>query len=169
MQHDLLSVKLSDNRGHAYSEWTNTSLITMVRKLAPQVPQAVARLLRAHTIPEPVWFKPVINNPPTPLPARQLVSRQSKHDLPSSTAHLGTDDHSRTRKLKHAKTPKLRIQPIVYEQRDQIRKRFLEDFPFEALRPVSLVEGREVSKGSKTSGAAWTELKQRGDNPTVEE
>lgn len=141
----------------------------MVRKLAPQVPQAVARLLRAHTIPEPVWFKPVINNPPTPLPARQLVSRQSKHDLPSSTAHLGTDDHSRTRKLKHAKTPKLRIQPIVYEQRDQIRKRFLEDFPFEAMRPVSLVEGREVSEGSKTSGAAWTELKQRGDNPTVEE
>lgn len=141
----------------------------MVRKLAPQVPQAVARLLRAQTIPEPVWFRPVLNNPPTPLPARQLANRRSKQDLPSSNAHLGTDDHSRTRKLKDAKTPKLRIQPIIYEQRDQIRKRFLEDFPFEALRPVSLVEGREVAADNKASGAAWTELKQRGDNPTVEE
>jgi small subunit ribosomal protein S23 len=141
----------------------------MVRKLAPQVPQAVARLLRAQTIPEPVWYKPVMSNPPSPLPPRQLVNRQSAHDLPSNTAHTGSADHSRTRKLKHAKTPKLRIQPIVYEQRDQIRKRFLEDFPFEALRPVSLVEGRELSLGGKVEGAEWTELRQRGENPTVEE
>jgi small subunit ribosomal protein S23 len=141
----------------------------MVRKLAPQVPQAVARLLRAQTIPEPVWYKPVMSNPPSPLPPRQLVNRQSARDLPSNTIPTGSADHSRTRKLKHAKTPKLRIQPIVYEQRDQIRKRFLEDFPFEALRPVSLVEGRELSLGGKVEGAEWTELRQRGENPTVEE
>lgn len=141
----------------------------MVRKLAPQVPQAVSRLLRAQTISEPVWYKPVMNNPPTPLPPRQLVNRHGTHDLPSSATLIGSADHSRTRKLKHARTPKLKIQPIVYEQRDQIRKRFLEDFPFEALRPVSLVEGREISLGNKVEGTAWTELRQRGENPTVEE
>ncbi|KAJ9092507.1 hypothetical protein QFC19_008720 [Naganishia cerealis] len=140
----------------------------MVRKLATQVPQAVTRLLRAQTIPQPVWYKPVANHPPSPLPPRQIISRQSAHDLPTSASQAGPADHSKTRKMKHAKTPKLKIQPIVYEQRDLIRKRFFEDFPFEALRPTSLVEGRTAGTGEMVDGAAWTELRQRGDNPTVE-
>ncbi|KAJ9124198.1 hypothetical protein QFC22_000995 [Naganishia vaughanmartiniae] len=140
----------------------------MVRKLATQVPQAVTRLLRAQTITPPVWYKPVANHPPSPLPARQIIERKSPHDLPASLSESGPTDHAKTRKMKHAKTPKLKIQPIVYEQKDLIRKRFFEDFPFEALRPTSLVEGRVVNQGQMIEGAAWTELRQRGENPTVE-
>jgi small subunit ribosomal protein S23 len=140
----------------------------MVRKLATQVPQAVTRLLQAQTIPQPIWYKPVANHPPSPLPPRQIINRQSAHDLPASASQSGPADHTKTRKMKYAKTPKLKIQPVVYEQRDLIRKRFFEDFPFEALRPTSLVEGRVVNEGQLVEGAAWAELRQRGETPTVE-
>jgi small subunit ribosomal protein S23 len=45
------------------------------------------------------------------------------------------------------------------------------DFPFEALRPVSLIEGQTIDEGRPglVEGEQWTELRQRGEVPTVEE
>jgi small subunit ribosomal protein S23 len=56
----------------------------------------------------------------------------------------------------------------VYEQ-DRIRRQFFRDFPYEALRPTSLVEGREVGGESLVDGKEWNKLSQRGNYPTVEE
>jgi small subunit ribosomal protein S23 len=66
------------------------------------------------------------------------------------------------------KEPKPRPKEIVYQE-DRIRRQFFKDFPFEALRPVSLVEGTHVGEGSGVTGSEWTSLEQRGAYPTVEE
>lgn len=50
-----------------------------------------------------------------------------------------------------------------------MRRQFFKDFPFEALRPVSMVEGREIDVRRKVLGEAWVRLEQRGLYPTVEE
>lgn len=65
---------------------------------------------------------------------------------------------------------KLHVKPqnIGYEE-DRVRRQFFKDFPFEALRPVSLVEGREIRSEHEIRGASWTALEQRGSFPSVEE
>ena len=72
--------------------------------------------------------------------------------------------------MSHLKEPKPRPKDIVYQE-DRVRRQFFKDFPFEALRPVSLVEGTHVDAGSEglVQGPAWTALEQRGAYPTVEE
>lgn len=139
----------------------------MVRKLATQVPQAVTRLLQAQTISPPVWYQAYLEHPPQPLPPRQLAPV----DL-SLFQRSQTDDKKRevTHRAKRAKTPKLKI-PELRFQEDEIRRRFFTDFPFEALRPVSMVEGQTIDEGrpGAVSGKEWKDLDQRGDVPTVEE
>ena len=56
----------------------------------------------------------------------------------------------------------------MYEE-DRVRRQFFRDFPFEALRPTSLIEGREVRAESEIVGPVWASLEQRGAYPSVEE
>jgi small subunit ribosomal protein S23 len=139
----------------------------MVRKLATQVPQAVTRLLQAQTISPPVWYQAYLEHPPQPLPPRQLAPVDLSHFQRSQSDEKKRDF---THRAKRAKTPKLKI-PELRFQEDEIRRRFFTDFPFEALRPVSLVEGKTIDEGRSgaVSGKEWKDLKQRGDLPTVEE
>ena len=145
----------------------------MVRKLATQVPQAVTRLLQAQTITPPVWYQAYLEHPPQSLPPRRLAPV----DLSLFSRSIASDDQTTTidkrditHRAKRAKTPKLKV-PELRFQEDEIRRRFFTDFPFEALRPVSLIEGQTVGEGRAgvVEGKEWTELKQRGDVPTVEE
>jgi small subunit ribosomal protein S23 len=71
--------------------------------------------------------------------------------------------------MKHLRERKPRVEAVVYEE-DRIRRRFFADFPFEALRPTSLVEGREVRMEDEegVSGENWKRLDQRGSYATVE-
>jgi len=69
--------------------------------------------------------------------------------------------------MKHFRSAKPKPVDIVYEE-DRIRRQFFKDFPFEALRPVSIAESRDVSVEDEISGANWTRLAQRGSYPTVE-
>lgn len=66
------------------------------------------------------------------------------------------------------KASKMRVQEIKYRE-DDVRRRFFTDFPFEAMRPISMVELRNVQEESEVQGAEWTSLAQRGRYPTVEE
>ncbi|KAG8832180.1 mitochondrial ribosomal small subunit component, partial [Serendipita sp. 399] len=58
--------------------------------------------------------------------------------------------------------------PILYLE-DKVRQRFFLDHPFEAFRPRTLVEHREVEREHQVTGKDWTRLRQRGRNPTSEE
>lgn len=142
----------------------------MVRKLATQVPQAVTRLLQAQTITPPVWYQAYLEHPPQPLPPRRLAPVDLSLFSKSATSPEGQTNHSVTHRAKRAKTPKLKV-PELRFQEDEIRRRFFTDFPFEALRPVSLIEGRIVGEGREglVDGKEWTALDQRGEVPTVEE
>jgi small subunit ribosomal protein S23 len=125
----------------------------MVRRIASQVHKQAARLMRANYIKnEPVWFKAVLEHPPLPLPPRAPPVREDCR-LPSS------------RKMRKPKTEPL---PIFYLE-DKVRRQFFRDHPFEAFRPVSIVEGREVEDEHPIRGTDWTRLAQRGLNPSPEE
>jgi hypothetical protein len=53
--------------------------------------------------------------------------------------------------MKHLRETKPRPQEIVYPE-DRVRRQFFKDFPFEALRPTSLVEGQDLrDEGAKRS------------------
>jgi small subunit ribosomal protein S23 len=52
---------------------------------------------------------------------------------------------------------------------DKVRRQFFRDHPFEAFRPVSIVEGGEVEIEHPARGENWTRLAQRGLNPSPEE
>jgi small subunit ribosomal protein S23 len=80
-------------------------------------------------------------NPPPILPARKVV--------------------------RQAQGKKQGLQKIVYEE-DKIRRQFFKDFPFEALRPTSLVEGFDIKPEDEIVGETWTVLSQRGAYPSVE-
>lgn len=138
----------------------------MVRKVPGQVADATARLLRAGALPQPVWYQAALNHPPNPLPPRQL----SRRPIDSAAVGAQAEGVTATRRRKPT-TPKLKIPLIEYELDDKIRRRFFKDFPFEALRPTSLVEGKVVhqSKEGDVSGKEWVELKQRSERPEVEE
>lgn len=142
---------------------------TMVRKLATQVPQAVTRLLQAQTITPPVWYQAYLEHPPQPLPPRRLAPVDLSLFNRSSSSPEKKDGNV-THRAKRAKTPKLKV-PELRFQEDEIRRRFFMDFPFEAFRPVSLIEGQTIDEGRSglVEGEQWTELRQRGEVPTVEE
>jgi small subunit ribosomal protein S23 len=63
---------------------------------------------------------------------------------------------------------KPRVMPIVYLE-DRVRQRFFLDHPFEAFRPRTLVEQREIAREHPIQGKDWTRLRQRGRNPNSEE
>jgi len=138
-----------------------------MRKIPTQVPAAVSRLLQSTALPTPpVWFTPVLSNPPPILPARQTPKRNPlANDLPHSV--LRAKD-STSHKMNHLKQPKPKPKDIVYAE-DRIRRHFFKDFPFEALRPVSLVEGTFIGGENGVEAKEWTALEQRGAYPTVEE
>lgn len=66
------------------------------------------------------------------------------------------------------KEPKPKVLPVVYLE-DRIRQRFFLDHPFEAFRPRTLVEQREIQAEHPIQGKEWTRLRQRGRNPSSEE
>ncbi len=156
-----------------------------MRNLATQVPDVVGRLLRAQVILPPVWHQPALSHPPIPLPPRRLSPSAFRAPPPpidstvaasasASFASSSSSGHPFTRPikrknnaLKHLRGRKARVQEIVYDE-DAVRRRFFQDFPFEALRPVSLVEGPLVEPEDGVQGEEWYALAQRGDYPTVE-
>ncbi|KAL1412905.1 mitochondrial ribosomal small subunit component [Vanrija albida] len=147
----------------------------MPRKLATQVPAAMSRMILSTQVQTPpTWYAPVLANPPPVTPPRQVGARarpdaaKKYDDLPPQRVDERREGHTRTHHTKQYREPKLRAMPIVYEA-DRIRRQFFVDFPFEALRPVSLVEGPVISDASAVDGAQWTALSQRGAYPTVED
>ncbi|WVW84703.1 hypothetical protein I302_106737 [Kwoniella bestiolae CBS 10118] len=146
-----------------------------MRRIPSQVPQAVSRLLQGNVLSQPpTWYIPVLSNPPPQLPPRQVVQRNRPSS--ASPAHRSTGDMSyipageleRRDRLRKYKSRKQKPERIVYLE-DKIRRQFFKDFPFEALRPVSLVEGREIDESKKVEGGEWVKLEQRGEYPTVED
>ena len=126
----------------------------MVRRVASQVHKQASRLLKAGYLKrEPAWFQAVLEHPPLPLPARAPPSR-SEFDLP----------------LSPKKPADIAERPLdIAYLEDGLRKQFFRDHPFEAFRPTSLVEGREIEDEHPVRGKAWTRLRQRTRNPKPEE
>ncbi|KAI6047799.1 mitochondrial ribosomal protein S25-domain-containing protein [Pisolithus marmoratus] len=123
----------------------------MVRRIASQVHKQVSRLMRVHYIKdEPVWYQAVLQFPPLPLPPK---SPPIRHD---STRHS---------KLV---PPKHKPVNIAYLE-DEVRRQFFRDHPFEAFRPVSIVEGGIVAEEHPVQGKDWIRLSQRGRCPSPED
>jgi small subunit ribosomal protein S23 len=123
----------------------------MVRRIASQVHKQAGRLLRTRFLDrEPTWFQAVLNHPPLPLPPKKTPFR-STYDIPSSKLH----------------TRRPRPLPIYYLE-DDVRKQFFRDHPFEAFRPVSLVEEGHIDQ-HPVNDPSWTRLRQKGRNPSPEE
>jgi len=131
----------------------------MVRRIPSQVHKQAARLLLSKYIQnEPAWYQAVLAYPPIPLPSRAPPSR-STYDLPPE---------KRQRVAKNRKHGSPKPLPIHYLE-DDVRRRFFRDHPFEAFRPISLVEGGGVADEHPIIGTEWTRLRQRGRNPSPED
>lgn len=132
----------------------------MVRRIASQVHKQVSRLMRAKYIKdEPVWYQAVLQFPPLPLPPKAPAIREDRE------AALQRRRLSPSSKLV---PPKNRPVNIAYLE-DELRRQFFRDHPFEAFRPVSIVEGGVVEEEHPIRGKDWTRLSQRGKNPSSEE
>ena len=136
-----------------------------MRRIAVQIPDSVGRLIKSgHISTPPTWYSPVLANPPPQIsPLRQKIrNRITAEGIPATSL-------SSTFKPRGGmKASKMRVQEIKYRE-DDVRRRFFTDFPFEAMRPISMVEMRNVEEQSEIVGAEWTSLGQRGRYPTVEE
>ncbi|WVQ96712.1 hypothetical protein IAU59_003819 [Kwoniella sp. CBS 9459] len=158
-----------------------------MRRIPSQVPQAVSRLLQASVLSSPpTWYIPVLTNPPPQLPARQTINRpRASHPAlqPGSrqqqmkngqteaftdVAYVPPGELERRDRLRKYRSRKNAPARISYAE-DRIRRQFFKDFPFEALRPISLVEGQEIDQSHKVNGEQWTKLEQRGLYPSVED
>ncbi|WVQ82996.1 hypothetical protein IAT38_005134 [Cryptococcus sp. DSM 104549] len=145
-----------------------------MRRIAAQVPSAVSRLLQGNHIRyPPAWYAPVLSHPPPQLPAYQVRPRARRGD-PSLRPGEFTDANPISKHvMERRERGKLRaVKPVpegIHYEEDVVRRQFFKDFPFEALRPVSLVEGREIDISEKVVGKEWTTLEQRGQYPTVED
>ncbi|WVF69210.1 hypothetical protein IAT40_003986 [Kwoniella sp. CBS 6097] len=158
-----------------------------MRRIPSQVPQAVSRLLQASVLSAPpTWYIPVLTNPPPQLPARQTLNRprashpalqqpssasagqQQKQEGFTDVAYIPPGELEKRDRLRKYRSRKLAPARISYAE-DRIRRQFFKDFPFEALRPVSLVEGQEIDQSVKITGEQWTRLEQRGLYPSVED
>lgn len=132
----------------------------MVRRIASQVHKQVSRLMRMDYIKdEPIWYQAVLQYPPIPLPPKSPPVRedrqaalQGRHLTPSS-------------KLS---PPKNKPATIAYLE-DEVRRQFFRDHPFEAFRPISIVEGGVVEEEHPIRGKDWVRLSQRNKNPFPEE
>ncbi|KAI6153757.1 mitochondrial ribosomal protein S25-domain-containing protein [Pisolithus tinctorius] len=123
----------------------------MVRRIASQVHKQVSRLMRVNYIKdEPVWYQAVLQFPPLPLPPKSPPFRQ---------------DGARHSKLV---PPKHKPVNIAYLE-DEVRRQFFRDHPFEAFRPVSIVEGGVVAEEHPVQGKDWIRLSQRGRCPSAED
>ncbi|KAF9477528.1 hypothetical protein BDN70DRAFT_861735 [Pholiota conissans] len=128
----------------------------MVRRIASQVHQQVARLLRANYLQkEPVWYQAVLDNPPLTLPPKAPPARTA-YDKKPERAQRKLREHS-TRPL------------AIYYLEDDIRRQFFTDHPFETFRPRTLVEADSIEDPNPITGHQWTRLRQRGRNPTSED
>ncbi|KAJ7193363.1 mitochondrial ribosomal protein S25-domain-containing protein [Mycena pura] len=126
----------------------------MGRRIASQVHHQVARLMRGNLVrKEPIWYQPVLNFPPLPLPAKAPPQRTSYDQKLYPQSKL--------------RRPKNRPLPIHYIE-DDIRRQFYADHPFEAFRPTTLVEKGDIEM-HEVNGEGWTRLRQRGRNPTPED
>lgn len=122
----------------------------MVRRIASQVHKQVSRLMQANYLrEEPVWYQPVLQYPPLPLPSRAPPFQ----DLHPSRG---------------LRPPKMQPLTITYLE-DRLRLQFFRDHPFEAFRPVSIVEGQVIEPEHPVRETDWTRLSQRTRNPTAEE
>ncbi|KAF7307182.1 37S ribosomal protein S25, mitochondrial [Mycena indigotica] len=129
----------------------------MGRRIANQVHHQVSRLMRGGILQnEPIWYQPVLNFPPLPLPPRAPPQRSSYDQKPATTTQGAKPRRPRNRPV-----------PIYYLE-DDIRRQFFTDHPFEAYRPVTLVEKGDVELREE-NGASWKRLRQRGRNPSVED
>lgn len=148
----------------------------MVRYIPTQVPAAMSRLIASTLVAKPpTWYAPVINNPPLAIPLRRATRRNRPHegkgydDLPTHAEFdPRREGHGTRARARHTREPKQRPRDIVYAA-DHVRRQFFADFPFEALRPHSLVEADAVRDPTVIEGKAWTALSQRGAYPTVED
>ncbi|KAJ7651700.1 mitochondrial ribosomal protein S25-domain-containing protein [Mycena polygramma] len=132
----------------------------MGRRIASQVHHQVARLMRGRVIEtEPKWYQAVLNFPPLPLPAKAPPLRTAFDRKMQPVSESG-----RQPKLRR---PKNRPMPIHYIE-DDIRRQFYADHPFEAFRPVTLVEKGDIQQ-HEVNGEEWTRLRHRGRNPTAED
>ncbi|KAI6007165.1 mitochondrial ribosomal protein S25-domain-containing protein [Pisolithus albus] len=123
----------------------------MVRRIASQVHKQVSRLMRVNYIKdEPAWYAAVLQFPPLPLPPKSPSIRH---------------DSSRHSKLV---PPKHKPVNIAYLE-DEVRRQFFRDHPFEAFRPVSIVEGGAVAEEHPVQGKNWIRLSQHGKCPSPED
>ncbi|EGG05677.1 uncharacterized protein MELLADRAFT_31030, partial [Melampsora larici-populina 98AG31] len=85
----------------------------------------------------PPSYSALLNYPPTPTPLRQSIKRH-EFDLPNSlksTSKSFKHNHQFKKLIKTCKPL-----PIIYFEHDLIRKAFFKDHPFEAYRPINLIE-----------------------------
>ena len=136
-----------------------------MRLIASQIPETVGRLVSSGRLKKPpTWYNAVLHNPPPRIAPRH-------HRLKNKLTPTGEASDERMRQLSRIagmKAPRFKPGHLRYRE-DEVRRTFFQDFPFEALRPTTLLEMREVGEEHPISGSNWTSLAQRGSYPTVEE
>lgn len=162
---------------------------TLTRQLqSPFLKQAPAsyEALRANP-PPPTLVRVLPSRPQSDIPQTIAHSRtpyqqaQAKLDAGLSLSaeeakHLvPVGSNARAPRLTRRRPPvtagtnqKSKPLPVVFPE-DPIRRQFFRDHPFEAYRPVNLVEGEQVRQVEGPQGKEWTELAQRSTIPTAEE
>lgn len=140
-------------------------ILPTMRRIPSQVPSAVSRLLQGQVISSPpTWYIPALSHPPPQLPPYQVKSRPrisnpgvtgpgagTKPGQFIDTAPIPAGELERRDRLRGYKQRKGRPLKVAYEE-DRVRRQFFKDFPFEALRPVSMVEGGEIDVREKVGG-----------------
>lgn len=144
-----------------------------MRRLPTLVPETMGRLLQSDPSRRaPLWYQPVMQNPPPVQPNRRQRERPrlNKHDIKGNLIEDNKERHKKTPVLLRGANTLLKQGPreISYPE-DEIRRHFFRDFPWEAMRPTTLLENREVKQEDRAQGDEWTKLEQRGRYPTVEE
>lgn len=162
------------------------------RKSAKAIPSTLNRFLKSRALlksPPPSFYPLAANPPPSSLirsfPTRdqsdlphnspnRLPSSPTSSQLlnsgirPSSASPTPPTQGTRRKPPRKQNTRYSRPEAIVFPQ-DKIRSRFYQDHPFEAYRPINLVEADKVREFSGPEGKEWTELRQRTLNPSPEE
>ncbi|ORX40141.1 mitochondrial ribosomal protein S25-domain-containing protein [Kockovaella imperatae] len=157
-----------------------------MRRIPQQIPELVGRLIKSeHISKQPTWYAAAMANPPPTLPPYESRPRPPLHindgrasgsnttvegrPIPSQGLKFNALQIERLSKKQPKYGARIVTKPrkIVYPE-DRLRLQFFKDFPFEAMRPVSLVEMRTVEMDKGVTGTAWKTLRQRGAYPTVE-
>lgn len=169
------------------------------RKAARAVPATMGRFLKSGAMLKqpPPSFYPLLAHPPPPSLVRAFPSPAQPRAPPSNAGPsslyaeakrkldrgvaLSPEEHAVLNDPRNAATRQPRRKPprpagtrhprpreIVFPE-DEVRRLFFLDHPFEAYRPVSLVEGEKVSAPRGPTSLAWTDLAQRSTVPSAEE